>query len=158
MDISKFKDEAAKKHQLFMERLRSQIDKVFADHNLRVETCSSKITLIGNSLKDLGIITDFYAENDGDYRVFTLRKKGLTNCVQVYTNGLNIIVNCDNVKVGNVMGFSLNKKYNIESKLFDWNEFANDLLDKIHYSIYKQSEANEARIDGIFQDPERDDK
>jgi len=156
MNIEKFRIEAENKHKVFIERLRSQIDKVFADHVLKIETCSSKIRLISNTLKDLDIITNIYTEDQGDYRVFTLRKGSLNNAVQIYTNGTSIIISCDDIKIGGVMGFSLEKKYNVESEDFDWDVFANDLLDRIHYAIYKQAEANEVKVEGVLNDPERE--
>ena len=155
MNIEKFRIEAENKHKVFIERLRSQIDKVFADHVLKIETCSSKIRLISNTLKDLDIITNIYTEDQGDYRVFTLRKGSLNSAVQIYTNGTSIRISCDDIKIGGVMGFSFEKTYNVESEDFDWDVFANDLLDKIHYAIYKQAEANEVKVEGVLNDPER---
>ena len=156
MNIEKFRIEAENKHKVFIERLRSQIDKVFADHVLKIETCSSKIRLISNTLKDLDIITNIYTEDQGDYRVFTLRKGSLNNAVHIYTNGTSIRICCDDIKIGGVMGFSLERTYNVESEDFDWDVFANDLLDKIHYAIYKQAEANEVKVEGVLNDPERE--
>lgn len=155
MNLMNFKKRAAKNHEAFMKRLQSQIDKVFADHYLRIETCSSKITLICSVLKELDIITTYFVNNLGDNRIFTLRKEGISNCVQIYTNGVTIFINNDDLMIGNIMGLPFNKKYDVESKDFNWDKFADELLDKIHYIIYKQTEANEAKLDGIFQDPEK---
>jgi hypothetical protein len=156
MDISKFKEYAEATHKEFLDKLGMQIDKVVADHLFNVESCSSKIRYILETLKALDIISSYTYQNEGDYISYIIKKNEFNNNIKVSTNGRHIVVSQVGVDFNTSFSRPHNCKWDVGSSVFDWEEFAKDLLGQIHGFIYRQSEAYAVKIEGLFQSPDKE--
>lgn len=154
MDIVNFKIKIKDLHDKFLKEMTPHISKVVSDRQLKIESCSSKIRFICEAFKDLKIISEFKEDQYGLYVVFTLSKENFHSDVKVYNNGKKIIITVDDCDIVNsVFGLDLSnsKKYEVENKSFNWDLFGEDLLDRIHFFMYRRKEADQNKVEEIFK-------
>jgi len=157
-EFEAIKLESKRIHAEFMDKYGLQIDKVWADNNLKTERAFSKIRYIVSIFKGLKIIdSDEVTKTNCPYEKIRLTKSNNGNYIDVFTNGSTITIMGFNyaIDVGDSVTFRL--RFNdVNSSDFNWTNFARSLLDQIHNVIYERKQACEGGINNLLLEDRND--
>lgn len=153
MDIPRIQEEVRSKHQKFAKKYGREIEKVFADHKLCVDVVVAKIHRIAIVLKEEGVIDKIVINNVAPVAEMRLWKDGMISYLNIYTNGRQIMLKGYAYTTG--LGSDLEatpKRYTGVDRIdFDWVNFASELVDYIHTTLYERKEVLETKISLMFE-------
>jgi hypothetical protein len=147
-NISKKIDE---KHDKFLNSVGEIPYKVSADYQLLLTEVTSKITLISTILKNKSVISDIKSLEYGEYNKITLSKTGLDFKVEILTNGTSILMKSANGMLDGDTIFMSRQWYHPTKDGWDWEDFAEQLIDFIHYTMYKLQKSEEVNFDALMR-------
>jgi hypothetical protein len=159
LNIPKIQQEVRAKHEKFIKNLGPQIQKVTADNRLLTDLMATRIYHLLLCFREEGVIDEVKQSNSYPKKL-TISKKGFDNYVYVITNGRTIRIEgynfiSDDFKSDVQLP---GKNYHaVDDMSYDWDNFAMELLDYIHGSIYDRKEALEVKITGVFDGPPIDE-
>lgn len=159
INVPKIQKEIKKRHQKFIGEFDAAIQKVVADKRLLTDVIVSRLYRIVICFQQEGII-DMVQIHDQYPKKLTLRKNGFDNYVHIITNGHMIRIEgfvCDFDDFISDMVLPGKNYRNTDEEDYNWIEFALELLDYIHLSIYGRKEALEVKINGMLKSPVQDD-
>jgi hypothetical protein len=139
------------KHEKFLGEAGEIPYKVSADYALLLASVTSKISLVVSILKSECVIDVDVPEYFGDYNTFLLSKKGLDFKVKIITNGTSIIMSA----YGPINSMDLDKVeqwYEPKKGVWDWGGFANEIVDFIHYTMYRSQKVEEIDIEQLMKE------
>ena len=136
--VPKLTSSITKKHKKFLKEVGDIPYKYSADHFLLLTQVTSKIVLVATVLKDVGVIDGFEIKNFSEYNSIVLSKKGLDFKTEIVTDGKGICIKTAGVLI-DMDGLAVYKQWFLKDKDGEWNwdRFANELLDFIHSCMYK---------------------
>jgi len=149
IDIQKIRDKVSGKHKDFIEKAGGQSRKLGADYTYNLERINAKIRLILNIFKEENIIS----ETIEDDRVALERAN---RSFQLIVNGYektSLIEHSDRIITINDLSckaFENDRETIIVEDIdaYDWEDFANRLLNYIHQTIYMRKESYALKIWG----------
>lgn len=153
IDINKIKNIVRKNHNIFIKNYGSNLEKIIADDKLKCEMVASKLKFILNVFIKEDIICNIEENVLGPHRKIKIFAKNNNYYLEICTNGDKIVVTGENFEIIN--GFLPKEPClffdNVLDNNFDWYEFAEMLLEKIHIIIYGKKQASIIKVDNIFK-------
>jgi len=154
--IPKLTEKIRGKHKSFLVEAGEIPYRISADYALVLALVTSKMSLVVSILKSEGVIDEDLQAYYGDYNTFLLSKKGLDFKVKIITNGTSIVMSAygptspiDEVEV----------KQRIEPirKVWNWEEVAGEIVDFIHFTMYRSQKVEEMDIEQLMKEANIDD-
>jgi hypothetical protein len=148
LNIDKIQKNIKKKHDTFIATTGDAVIKVSADIELTLARLSTKVSTILDCLIYAGVIDKYVNCEESLYKGFHLIKNGFSKSMYIWIDGRDILFKDSNLSVRYGLNDPILKTYlKINVDEFDWENFANELVDYIHKVIYM---ANEATTISIF--------
>jgi hypothetical protein len=149
--IQNISEKISEKHTKFLKSVGEIPYRISADYVLFLTMVSTKINLIANLLREREVIDGFKMEGSGECNKITLSKSGLDFKVEVLTNGTAICLRSVNGMLDNDSIFMTKQWYHPKKSGWDWEDFTEQLVDFIHYTMYKSQKAEEINFDTIMR-------
>jgi len=150
------------KHSNFIGRYGSIVERVLAEHNLKLQMVKARLDAVTDCFVKEGIIDKVEDVNhgSGDTICFILFRGGaIGKRLAIITDGEDVKIRTLNnssftsLKDNLTSEISENSEHsNVLSEDFNWNSFSLDLLNIIHKTMYEKKDASQAVFDGIFKD------
>jgi len=155
IDLSNIQNKIKTKHIEFINKYGSILDKVMADDKLFSDIVMARLHLIATCFKNENVIDEFTLGENGPIKYIKIGKRGISNYINIETNGKTIKVNGYNYSdygfTDDILKNNLRQEISdIDS--FDWEEFAIKILDFIHEIIYERRKATEIKLNNILTD------
>jgi len=155
LNVPAIQKEIREKHNVFIKKYGSTIEKVMADHKLFTDIILAKLSCILAIFKQEAVIDAIQVTEQGPFKKITLTKNGYDTYVVIETNGVEIALQGYTYTGDSVLSdFALVrvKIRNVNSDNFDWVDFSSQLIDYIHSTIYEKQEVVQQRLKGMLAD------
>lgn len=141
----------SEKHSKFVLKFGDSPSLISVDHEAKLTRLKAKITAILKVFVDNDVISKYESVELDGFEYFILEKKNMFKKIHVVV-GLECIIIADR-SLYSIVGIStpIKKAFSLETpdrsiEDFDWEDFANNLLNEIHSTIYNSRES----LDRIF--------
>lgn len=153
LDTQKIQKSIGEKHKRFLVDVGFLSQKAGADYTYSLVRMKAKLAKILEVFKEGGIIDIVRPSPDllleSGYANFQLFVNGYDKTVYVFTNGRDIIIKDSSFLISNgILGSEAEKVMGVDVDNYDWEDFANRLLDYIHQVIYMRKESYSLKIWG----------
>jgi len=149
--IDKIAKKIKEKHKQFLSQVGEIPYKVSADHALLLTMVSTKISLIATLLRDSEVIDDFKWTNHGEYNEILLFKRGLDFKINLVTDGKAILMKPASYLIEVDSDFLPKQWYKPSKEGWDWEDFTEQLMDFIHFTMYKSQKSEEIDLDDLMK-------
>ncbi len=147
LDIPKIRKTLRKKHKTLMDKIGDTANMLSADHELVISRITSKISVILDVFIHEKIIDTVEPVVDSYYTGFHILKNGFRKSVYIWTDGEDIFIRDSSfsIKYGSISPtLKTIKVADLDEEKFE--DFANELCDYIHITIYNSLNALDAKF------------
>lgn len=143
IDVPKIKKEIKAKHNAFIKKFGSSLDKVVADKRFLSYLAQTRLVRIAYCFKEEGIIDLIDVTDNPPCFKIKISKSGYDNYIEMITNGTSIVISGIDYStaLSPLSEFYKNRYDNVNKPDFDWVALSNELLNSVHGVIYERKEA-----------------
>ena len=149
LNTQQIQQNLADRHQKFNQEVGVLSGKLGADYHLQLTRMQTRLNRILECFIEVGVLDLSIPLSENAYKGFQIMKNGYDKQIYVWTNGNDIIVKDSSFMINSgIIDSKVEYIRNIVIDEYDWEDFANRLLDYIHVIIYQRKESYNYKIWG----------